>query len=120
MAGVMHSGRHAQAWPDRNEKSDHFVGCCYAEYVAAGRSTSNGGRQRQRTAEASLTRELKVRDDEADELLRRVLSGDREALELWYKTRAWVIAGQRKTLQRWGSPSTGCSSSRTSSRRWRS
>ena len=30
MAGVMKSGRHAQAWPDRNEKSDHFVGCCYA------------------------------------------------------------------------------------------
>ena len=31
-----------------------------------------------------------------------MLSGDREALELWYKTRAWVIAGQRKTLQRLG------------------
>jgi hypothetical protein len=44
MAGVMKSGRHAQAWPDRNEKSDHFVGCCYAEYVAAGRSfNGNGG-----------------------------------------------------------------------------
>jgi arginyl-tRNA synthetase len=98
MAGVMKSGRHAQAWPDRNEKSDHFVGCCYAEYVAAGRSfNGNGGEP-----EASLTRELTVRGDDADELLRRVLSGDREALELWYKTRAWVIAGQRKTLQRLG------------------
>ena len=43
-----------------------------------------------------------MRDDDADELLRRVLCGDREALELWYKTRAWVIAGQRKTLQRLG------------------
>jgi arginyl-tRNA synthetase len=98
MAGVMKSGRHAQAWPDRNEKSDHFVGCCYAEYVAAGRSfNGNGGEP-----EASLTRELTVRGDDADELLRRVLSGDREALELWSKTRAWVIAGQRKTLQRLG------------------
>ena len=28
--------------------------------------------------------------------------GEREALELWYKTRAWVIAGQRKTLARLG------------------
>jgi arginyl-tRNA synthetase len=108
MAGVMRSGRHAQAWPDRNEKSDHFVGCCYAEYVAAGRSynagsgNGNGADQGAEPPEASLTRELNVRDDEADELLRRVLSGDREALELWYKTRAWVIAGQRKTLQRLG------------------
>jgi arginyl-tRNA synthetase len=99
MAGVMKSGRHAQAWPDRNEKSDHFVGCCYADYVAAGRS-SNGGTAVQ--VEDSLTRELTMRDDDADELLRRVLCGDREALELWYKTRAWVIAGQRKTLQRLG------------------
>ncbi len=31
-----------------------------------------------------------------------MLGGDREALELWYKTRAWVIAGQRKTLARLG------------------
>jgi arginyl-tRNA synthetase len=99
MAGVMKSGRHAQAWPDRNEKSDHFVGCCYAEYVAAGRSYNGNGA---REPEASLTRELTVRDDDADELLRRVLCGDRQALELWYKTRAWVIAGQRKTLARLG------------------
>jgi arginyl-tRNA synthetase len=99
MAGVMKSGRHAQAWPDRNEKSDHFVGCCYAEYVAAGRSFNGNGAEQ---PEASLTRELTVRGDDADELLRRVLRGDRQALELWYKTRAWVIAGQRKTLQRLG------------------
>jgi arginyl-tRNA synthetase len=99
MAGVVKSGRHAQAWPDRNEKSDHFVGCCYAEYVAAGRSF-NGNASEQ--AEDSLTRELTMRDDDADQLIRRVLSGDREALELWYKTRAWAIAGQRKTLQRLG------------------
>ncbi|MGD1057687.1 MAG: arginine--tRNA ligase [Solirubrobacteraceae bacterium] len=103
MAGVMKSGRHAQAWPDKNEKSDHFVGLCYAEYVAAGRSF-NGNSNGNGVAAAgdSLTRELDVRNDDADELLRRVLAGDRQALELWYKTRAWVIAGQRKTLQRLG------------------
>jgi len=99
MAGVMKSGRHAQAWPDRNEKSDHFVGCCYAEYVAAGRSFDGAAGE---GPEDSLTRELAMRDDDADELLSRVLSGDRRALELWYKTRAWVISGQRKTLQRLG------------------
>ena len=102
MAGVMKSGRHAQAWPDRNEKSDHFVGCCYAEYVAAGRSTNGNGAAAH--PEDSLTRELKMHHDEADDLLRRVLGGDREALELWYKTRAWVISGQRKTLARLGIP----------------
>ena len=32
----------------------------------------------------------------------RVLRGDQEALELWSKTRAWVISGQRKTLSRLG------------------
>jgi len=101
MAGVMKSGRHAQAWPDKNEKSDHFVGCCYAEYVAAGRSF-NGNGDGAAAAGDSLTRELDVRNDDADELLRRVLAGDQQALELWYKTRAWVIAGQRKTLQRLG------------------
>jgi arginyl-tRNA synthetase len=99
MAGVMKSGRHAQAWPDKNEKSDHFVGLCYAEYVASGRS-SNGSSSEQ--PEDSLTRELTMRDDDADELLGLVLSGDRQALELWSKTRAWVISGQRKTLQRLG------------------
>src|SRR6478609_9399119 len=34
MAGVMASGRHASAWGDGDEKSDHFVGVCYADYVA--------------------------------------------------------------------------------------
>ncbi len=99
MAGVMRSGRHAQAWPDSNAKSDHFVGCCYAEYVAAGRASGGNGAA---PVEASLTRELTVRGDDADELLRRVLCGEHQALELWCKTRAWVIAGQRKTLQRLG------------------
>ena len=34
----------------------------------------------------------------------RVLAGDQAALELWSKTRAWVISGQRKTLSRLGVP----------------
>ncbi len=99
MAGVLHSGRHTPAWPAGGEKSDHFVGLCYADYVAAARSA---GEQELEHPEDSLTRELTLLDDDADELLKRVLSGEREALELWYKTRAWVISGQRKTLARLG------------------
>jgi hypothetical protein len=99
MAGVLHSGRHTPSWPAGGEKSDHFVGLCYSDYVAAGRPA---GEEALEHPEDSLTRELTLRGDAADELLKRVLSGEREALELWYKTRAWVISGQRKTLARLG------------------
>jgi arginyl-tRNA synthetase len=99
MAGVMASGRQGGAWSDGDEKSDHFVGVCYADYVASATAITSGERE---VPEDSQTRELTVIHDDADELLRRVLIGDRETLELWYKTRAWVIAGQRKTLARLG------------------
>src|SRR4051812_23355904 len=100
MAGVMASGRHAGGWSDGGgEKSDHFVGICYADYVAASGTVAGSEIE---YPEDSQTRELTMRHDDADELLRRVLQGDRDALELWYKTRAWVIAGQRKTLARLG------------------
>jgi arginyl-tRNA synthetase len=99
MAGVMRSGRHAQGWSDGEEKSDHFVGACYADYVATGKTPIAGELE---VAEDSLSREVQVQNDAADDLIKRVLSGERDALELWYKTRAWVIAGQRKTLARLG------------------
>jgi arginyl-tRNA synthetase len=99
MAGVVRSGRHVAGFSDGDGKSDHFVGECYAEYVAAaGIAVIDGSDQ----AEDSLAREVHVQDDDADELIKRVLAGERDALELWYKTRAWVIAGQRKTLARLG------------------
>jgi arginyl-tRNA synthetase len=97
MAGVVKSGRATQLWPDGGEKSDHFVGYCYADYVKAGRA--NGVSDR---AEDSVARESSVHNDDADELINSVLAGDVEALELWSKTRAWVISGQRKTLGRLG------------------
>jgi arginyl-tRNA synthetase len=96
MAGV----RHAHSWPDGDEKSDHFVGICYADYVAATAIPAAGDHGE--FPEDSQTRELTLRGDDADDLLRQVLLGDRETVELWYKTRAWVIAGQRKTLARLG------------------
>ncbi len=99
MAGVVESGRHADAWPDGGQKSDHFVGVCYADYVAG---TGLLAGQEEDEREDSLTRELELQGDAADTLLKRVLEGDSQTLELWFKTRAWVIAGQRKTLARLG------------------
>jgi arginyl-tRNA synthetase len=101
MAGIVESGRHAQAWPETGQKSDHFVGVCYSSYVeSAGTllAEADDGDE----PEDSLSRELQFTDDAADRLLKDVLRGDPEALELWFKTRAWVIAGQRKTLARLG------------------
>ncbi|HTD57430.1 MAG TPA: arginine--tRNA ligase, partial [Solirubrobacteraceae bacterium] len=98
MAGIVRSGHHASAWPEGDQKSDHFVGLCYADYVAAGGFAEEGIDER----EDSLTRELRMQNDAADELLKRVMAGEAEALELWFKTRAWVISGQRKTLARLG------------------
>ena len=101
MAGVVKSGRHTQSSLEGGVKSDHFVGACYAEYVKTGPALN--GRENEQPGD-SLTRELDVHNDSADELLQRVLGGDQAAIELWSKTRAWVISGQRKTLARLGIP----------------
>jgi arginyl-tRNA synthetase len=98
MAGVVKSGRHTQPSPGSGKKSDHFVGDCYAEYVKTGPSLTG----RDDNPATSLSREIDVHHDSADELLQRVLDGDQDAIELWSKTRAWVISGQRKTLARLG------------------
>jgi arginyl-tRNA synthetase len=98
MAGVVKSGRHTQSSPGSGTKSDHFVGDCYAEYVKTGPSLTG----RDDNPATSLSREVDVHHDSADELLQRVLDGDQDAIELWSKTRAWVISGQRKTLARLG------------------
>ncbi|HEX3391597.1 MAG TPA: arginine--tRNA ligase [Solirubrobacteraceae bacterium] len=98
MAGIVQSGHHTSSWPEGDQKSDHFVGLCYADYVASGGFVEEGIDER----EDSLTRELRMRNDAADELLKRVMAGESDALELWFKTRAWVISGQRKTLARLG------------------
>jgi arginyl-tRNA synthetase len=99
MAGVVASGREQPGGGSEGaEKSDHFVGWCYADYVKASRQNGDGDDG----AEDSVARESSLYDDKADELMNRVLRGDQEALELWSKTRAWVISGQRKTLARLG------------------
>jgi tRNA synthetases class I (R) len=100
MAGVVESGRPTQGWEHGDEKSDHFVGACYADYVARGSGLLAVGEPDR--AEDSVSREVQVQNDTADHLIKRVLHGDGEALALWYRTRAWVIAGQRRTLARLG------------------
>lgn len=97
MAGVA-TRAGEDAGPDADEKSDHFVGFCYADYVTASRS----GGEEEDGAEDSVAREAAIYNDKADEMMMRVLSGDQKALELWSKTRSWVISGQRKTLSRLG------------------
>lgn len=102
MAGVVRSGKYPQGSGEGNGvKSDHFVGYCYADYVKNGGGGAALGLAQDHPAD-SLTREVDVQDDSADELLQRVLNGDQTALELWSQTRAWVISGQRKTLSRLG------------------
>src|SRR4051794_21634829 len=91
MAGVVASGRADDDLAAENgngEKSDHFVGLCYSEYVAA---SCNGTGDGDDGAEDSVAREAALYEDKADELMMRVLAGDQRALELWSKTRAWVI-----------------------------
>jgi arginyl-tRNA synthetase len=97
MAGVVASGRDQPRGAEGDAKSDHFVGWCYADYVKASRRSDD-----EDGAEDSVARESSLYNDKADELMNRVLRGDQDALELWSKTRAWVISGQRKTLARLG------------------
>jgi len=97
MAGVA-TRAGEDAGPDADEKSDHFVGFCYADYVTSSRNGGGGDDG----AEDSVARESTQYDDKADEMMMRVLEGDQKALELWSKTRSWVISGQRKTLARLG------------------
>ena len=53
-----------RASPRGDEKSDHFVGACYADYVAAGGGAAAEGLEQ---AEDSLSREVHVQDDAADD-----------------------------------------------------
>jgi arginyl-tRNA synthetase len=97
MAGVA-TRAGEDAGPDSSQKSDHFVGFCYADYVTASRNGGLGDDG----AEDSVARESTQYDDKADEMMMRVLAGDQKALEVWSRTRSWVVSGQRKTLARLG------------------
>jgi arginyl-tRNA synthetase len=97
MAGILEQ-RAAPDTAPQHEKSDHFVGRCYAAYVtSAALGAPEGAAPRD-----SATREITLRGDIADRLLASVLEGEPRARELWSKTRRWVMVGQRETLARLG------------------
>lgn len=96
MAGIMYSGKHTQVLHEIPGKSDHFVGACYASYIKSRAQAQDD------PVEDSLDRESVMHDDSADAIVNGVLAGDPHVLELWSKTRAWVLAGHRKTLARLG------------------
>src|ERR1700760_3600781 len=77
MAGDVASGRaDDELGAENGEKSDHFVGLCYSEYVAASRNGTGDGIARDDGAEDSVARESSLYEDKADELMMRVLDGD--------------------------------------------
>jgi arginyl-tRNA synthetase len=96
MAGIMYSGKHTQVLHEIPGKSDHFVGACYASYIKSRAQAQDD------PVEDSLDRESVMHDDSADAIVNGVLAGDPHVLQLWSKTRAWVLAGHRKTLARLG------------------
>ncbi len=108
-------------------KSDHFVGDCFLRYAAASEppaASDAGGtglerapagetatatrareqtttREREQTDDAgdpALRAEAAVRDDLAEELLRRLSAGDPEIVERWHKLRGWALEGHDATL----------------------
>jgi arginyl-tRNA synthetase len=98
IAGVVRAGGHLRSRDGLTEKSDHYVGRCYADYV---QSRPAGPHSDGETTD-SLDREVVMHDDSADEILERLLAGDTTTVELWSKTRDWVLAGHRQTLARLG------------------
>jgi arginyl-tRNA synthetase len=96
IAGIADSGTDVLASGELPEKSDHFVGRCYAAYVHSRLEASGSDDE----AADSLNREFVMHEDQADALLRRVLDGDPAAGAQWRKVRDWVMSGHEETLAR--------------------
>ncbi len=80
------------------QKSDHFVGDCYASYarevtIAPGTVLPS---------DLPVAREMIGDGGLAESLMRRWGEGDDEVLELWGRLRDWVVEGQAETLARLG------------------
>jgi arginyl-tRNA synthetase len=80
------------------QKSDHFVGRWYAQYVRENDSGSAGVL----SPDLPIARELAERDDMATSLLERRRENEDEVVELWRQIRDWVVTGQSETLARLG------------------
>lgn len=86
---------------DAGEKSDHFVGRYYADYVKQNEAAiaAEEGSEEDNVA---LSRERHVRDDLAEQLLARWKEGEPEAVELFERLRDWTMEGQEETHARLG------------------
>jgi arginyl-tRNA synthetase len=99
----------AGIWPERNrlsqpyssnEKEDHFVGRCYARYVAEHRDATPV--RATSIVDAPLAREVEMHNDLADVLLARLLAGDPEVVATWRDVRQLVLRGHSQTFDRLG------------------
>ncbi|HEY2717414.1 MAG TPA: arginine--tRNA ligase [Solirubrobacterales bacterium] len=84
--------------PPRGEKSDHFVGSCYSDYVMSVEAAGRGAEGL--ASDPALSREDEERDDLASELIERWRDGDPETVAVWRKIRDWVVDGHEQTLGR--------------------
>jgi arginyl-tRNA synthetase len=80
------------------KKSDRFVGEWYARYVRENSMVIAEVPE----YDMAVARELAEPDDLAGSLLDRWSTEDREVIDLWERLRAWVLAGQERTLARLG------------------
>ncbi|MCW2953779.1 MAG: Arginyl-tRNA synthetase-like protein [Conexibacter sp.] len=80
------------------EKSDHFVGRLYAQYVVE-TAVSTAGIKPQ---DAPVARDIEEHDDLAESLLKQWQGGDEAATKLWKTVRGWAVDGQDETLARLG------------------
>lgn len=98
MAGYLEFGK-KESPKKRGEKSDHFVGACYSQYVTAGSSTT---RHREGVVDPVLAREAVETRDLATDQIDRWIEKDPESVALWKRVRDWVVAGHEETLERLG------------------
>jgi tRNA synthetases class I (R) len=81
-----------------SEKSDHFVGRCYALYAArTSKENSSDG-----DANVALKRERFVADDIAEKYLRCWRDRDPKVVGLFGRIRQWGVTGQYETLAKLG------------------
>jgi tRNA synthetases class I (R) len=97
MSGVAGDCPGSDARLPPGEKGDHYVGRCYAKYVASGSASTDDTRDSD-----SLERETMLVSDGADVILARLRAGDPAASELWLTMREWVVSGHQETLRRLG------------------
>jgi arginyl-tRNA synthetase len=104
MAAVRDFEKSGEPTENLQVKPDHFIGSCYRRYrqkltVAAQRERKNTHPAGQ---DESAATSYEARGDEADNLMRALMRGEEDALQLRARVREMALAGQQATLQRIG------------------